>query len=318
MTIIWRADRGTFCLKIGRSIKSLGTADRAEAESKAKEIESASLDKIFDKYIRKLVAAKSPSEWRVNIVHRHFVRILPTASADQLTDAHVETYTKQRLSEGVLPQTVADELGYLKTALKHSGFGCPAFERPKKRKRKTFLKMEEIKTVFDAAEGWVKTFLLLALHTGGRRAAILELTWDRVDFDAGTIDLRNPVLEGRRKGRAVVKMSKTIREHLKALKPENAGGSPVLVKLDGSAVKYVKREMAALRKLVGVEKMTPHVIRHSIARHMIANKIPMKEVSVFLGHESVKTTEEIYAIFEPDFMKESADFLDTIGGPNEA
>jgi integrase len=65
----------------------------------------------------------------------------------------------------------------------------------------------------------IKLFVVLTITTGGRTAAILELTWDRIDFEAGTIDLRtrevvDPLTKKVRKGRAIVPMSNEARAML--------------------------------------------------------------------------------------------------------
>ena len=38
-------------------------------------------------------------------------------------------------------------------------------------------------------------------------------------------------------------------------------------------------------------------------------RLSMKEISVYLGHKSVKVTERVYAKYAPDFMKESANVM---------
>ena len=55
---------------------------------------------------------------------------------------------------------------------------------------------------------------LLALATGGRNEALLDLTWSRCDFHRGLIDLRNPEIVRPHKGRAIVPMNRTIRAAL--------------------------------------------------------------------------------------------------------
>ena len=59
-----------------------------------------------------------------------------------------------------------------------------------------------------SSRGYLPLFILLALHTGARKEALLSLRWPQVDLDRGVIDL-NPA--GRRrtaKGRAVIPTSR--------------------------------------------------------------------------------------------------------------
>jgi len=56
--------------------------------------------------------------------------------------------------------------------------------------------------------------IVLILSTTARATALLELTWDRVDFKCRQIHLRNPDDTGRRKGRAVVPINNSLNEAL--------------------------------------------------------------------------------------------------------
>lgn len=60
----------------------------------------------------------------------------------------------------------------------------------------------------------IRLYVILALTTAGRLGAILDLTWDRVDFDLGQIDLYDPTQERNAKGRALVPMNNSARAAL--------------------------------------------------------------------------------------------------------
>src|SRR6185312_11627871 len=92
--------------------------------------------------------------------------------------------------------------------------GEAAFEMPSAPPpRDRYLTREEVETLWNAAESaHAELFIKLAWATAGRASAILELTWDRVDFQRGQIRLSTG--EGRRKGRATVGMTPTIRTAL--------------------------------------------------------------------------------------------------------
>jgi len=55
-----------------------------------------------------------------------------------------------------------------------------------------------------------------------------------------------------------------------------------------------------------------YTIRHSGAVLMAKNSVPMKEISVYLGHTTVAETEKTYAKFHPEFMKKSSEVLANI------
>ena len=154
------------------------------------------------------------------------------------------------------------------------------------------------------------TATLLMLSTAGRVAAILELTWDRVDFDKGTIDLRVDS-DGPRKGRAFIPMNEGLRKHLlKVKEAAEAEGSAYVVTYRGQQVASIYKAFKVHCRLAGLPEGSPHVLRHTAAIHMVAAGCRMAKVSQYLGHTSISTTERIYARFKPEHFTEEARAVD--------
>ena len=85
--------------------------------------------------------------------------------------------------------------------------------------RDRWLRPQEVAKILQAAQqtrrggrlSRVERFLWLALESAGRQQAILDLTWDRVDFEAGVVHLHDPDRPATSKRRASVPMSKRLR-----------------------------------------------------------------------------------------------------------
>jgi integrase len=165
--------------------------------------------------------------------------------------------------------------------------------------RSRVLTEDEFWRLIDATKNpHVRLFMLLAIATGGRHTAILELTWDRVDFDAGVINLRKPVerdpMSKRSfKGRAVVAMNNLIRA---ALTEAEAGATTdYVIEWDGKPLKSVKKAFQRAVRDAGLTGVTPHTFRHTTATWLTEGDVDLAKVARFLGHRNVTTTEVVYS-----------------------
>src|SRR5262245_55555527 len=103
----------------------------------------------------------------------------------------------------------------------------------------------------------VKLLVILALTTAARSAALLGLTWDRVDFEGGRIDLNDRARPKSNKRRALVPMNATARAALSEARA--AATTPYVIEWAGRPVKSVKRGLAAAGKRCGLEWVTAHI-----------------------------------------------------------
>src|SRR5471030_1620150 len=65
---------------------------------------------------------------------------------------------------------------------------------------------------------YLNLFIRIGLATGARHGAILDLTWDRVDFKTGIIDFRDPELEETKKRRPHAPVNDRLLRLLRAAK----------------------------------------------------------------------------------------------------
>lgn len=254
------------------------------------------------------IAAAMDFEWRA--MKPFFGHLRP----DQTTLDLFRAYAGARRAMGKADGTIWTELGHLRTVFVWAAAGkliafAPAVERPAKPAAKDrWLTDAEIGRLIEAAtEHHIRLAILLMLSTAGRIGAILELKWDRVDFDRGQVNLRTTDT-GPRKGRAVVPMNDGLRAALSAAK--RSGLSDWVIEWGGQPVKSIKTGFKRACKDAKLEDVTPHTLRHTAAVHMAAAGRPMERISQYLGHSSTHVTERVYARFAPDHLREEAAILD--------
>lgn len=295
---------------------SLGTDDRGLAEARAGQIwaartapKSERIEDLWPAYVKErklagVVSDRFDPTWKA--LAPHFGHRFGNA----ITREDCRAYYQARRDQGRSNSTVKTELELLRACLHHRyADSAPAlWIPPASAPRDRYLSREEVETLLSAIDTpHVRLFVILALTTGARMSALLDLTWDRVDFDRGIIDLNPPGRHKTNKRRTVVPMNKRARE---ALEEAHKGRlSDFVIEHGGKPIASVKKaiRMAAARS--GVQ-CSPHVFRHTAAVRMAEADVPMTKIAQYLGHTSVKVTEQTYARYSPSYMRDASAALD--------
>jgi len=215
------------------------------------------------------------------------------------------SYAKLRVSQGRSQGTIWTELTRLRSCLNWAikrrvipSAGYVWIPSKPKVVAKELTEQQVLRLLDACIMPHVRLFVVLAFATGGRTAAILELTWDRVDFDAGTIDLNvserpNPLSKASRKGRAKVPMNNLARAAL--LEARALSVSDHVVEWNEEPVASIRTGFMAACRRAGLSGVTPHALRHTAASLALDADQPMELIARFLGHRDVNTTARIYA-----------------------
>lgn len=233
---------------------------------------------------------------------------------DQITEELCRSYAKRRHDEGRTVGTVHTELGHLRSALRYAEkigmidraphIWCP----PKPEQDMRILNEGEMRALVEGADApHIRLAIILLLGTACRVGALLELTWDRVDFDNNSINLRLPT-SVTRKGRAVVPMSGMTRAALSTA--AEAALSDYVIEYAMKPVKSIRTGFVAATRRAGLEGVTIHSLRHTAAVTMLRNGVPMSMIAQYLGHSNTSVTQRTYARFDPSSMQDAADVLD--------
>lgn len=264
------------------------------------------------------VRSQESMKYSIQALTRRLGDLLP----DHLLPPVIIQYVEDR---GVAPGTIVRELGVLRAALswahKHQRIRAPLhIETPVVAPEpvQRWLRHAEADRLIQAChQPHIRLFVVLALMTGARTSAMLELTWDRVDLEVGQIDYG----EGHgNKRRAVVPINKMMRAHLEAAREfaANPDAGPV-IEFRGERVTSIYHgfKLACLRADLG-EDVTPHVLRHTAASWMAQDRRPWSDIAIMLG-DSEATVKRVYAkVNNRDYLRETSDKLsDRLGQPRK-
>lgn len=289
-----------------------GTDDRGLAEARAREIwdrlTAAPSERVADLWPR-YVKDRTGDGARADRFAAHWSALAPAFGhrlGKAITREDCRAYAAQRRKLGYAPSTIKTDLELLRACLRwHYGAEAPQiWIPPASAPRDHWLTKEEAAKLVDAAETpHIKLFLILGLATGARASAILDLTWDRVDFAQGTIDYRPAGREVTNKRRTVVPMNGRARAALE--EAHRARLTDHVIEWADKPVASVKKAVERLSKRTGI-KVSPHVLRHTCAVWMAQDNVPMQMISQYLGHTSLRMTEQVYARYSPSFMRDAS------------
>lgn len=233
---------------------------------------------------------------------------------ESITKEDCRAYAELRRSQGRAESTIATELKHLRLTLNWAAKSkhidkAPFIEVPAESPaRDRYLTKAEMRKFIDNVKSnHIRIAAELLLATAGRVGAVLELTWDRVDFERGKIRLKTTE---KGKGRAVVPMTDRARRVLEEAYSERLAGCPYVVHYGGKPVKSIRKGIANAAKDAGLEGVTPHVFRHTAAVWMAEDDHSMEEIAQFLGHRDISVTRSVYARFSSEHLKKTAKSLD--------
>lgn len=233
---------------------------------------------------------------------------------DQIDKALCVEYDSLRRGQGKSQGTIHTELGHLRSALKFAEDtrmipSAPKIWRPSKPATdKRILNLGEARALIaGAGEPHIRLALILLLGTAGRVGAILDLTWDRVDFDRGVINLRLDDSQTR-KGRAIVPMNAGTRAALDVA--HEAALSDFVIEYGGKQVGSIRKGVQGAITRSGIGHVRIHDLRHTAAVTMLSNGIPLEKVSQVLGHSNTAITYSTYARYLPEHMEDAVNVLD--------
>lgn len=335
--------------------KSMGTKDRAVAEQRFAQwlllgghrdntpndlraaLTAAELWAVYEeKHVKTEMAAPRTADYSWRNLKAHFGDMTVDAVDQTSVDDYVYKRTTGAVGVRSVPGTVRRELAALRAMFNwhaHSARGkkrllekadVPAFSLPgDSAPRERWLTKVEIEKLLQAsapAEGERLSrghrFLWLALETAARKQAILDLTWDRVDFETGVVHYAVPGRKTTKKRRVSVPISKRLLPVLERAKVEATG--PHVLDHSGdvwAAIQaiVIRAGLAPAQRRTSSTKpkgtgISPHTLRHTAATHMARRGVPLYDIAGVLGN-TLAVVEKTYAHHCPDRLRSAVDSI---------
>lgn len=232
-------------------------------------------------------------------------------SGKQLSDV---TARNCRLYAAVRPKVAARrDLETLRAAISywHREYGpltsLPFVTLPEKpAPRERWLTRQEVARLLRAAHGWphLRRFILIGFYTGSRSGAILGARWDWVDLGTGLMRRRpHGISESTIKRTPPVRLKGSILAHMRRWARLDADPAAAIVNYEGHSIGHLKRSWRRAVEIAGLPgKVTPHVLRHSRATHMMRDGARIWDAAQELGMSAI-TLERTYGHHSPGYQE---------------
>lgn len=299
--------------------RSTGTADRGEAteilagfilRQATRRADRLPLSEVLDWYLRERgPEIADPARARYAIAH--LKAFYGDLMADEVSLDNQGLYVDHRRATGVATSTIQRELAVLSAALKkavaHEKLDRASAIKPLPATpaRDRYLTRDEAALLLRRLRRKPRAYHLilftrLALYTGARTAAILDLTWDRVDLKKGLIKYPVPGRRKTSKTAAVVPIGPNlIRALAHARRKTN---STHVVSFRGERCTRIARGFTRRAAAAGLKNVTPHTLRHTYASWAAMKGVPLWLIGQAIGQKTVSVTER-YAKHQPEALK---------------
>ena len=222
---------------------------------------------------------------------------------DFITKTILEAYQTRRLNDAgkKIHRKINIELGDLSamtTWMRERGHCIDPLVRvdalPYKRPIPSVLSREELESFISCCDTYDKA-LLYVLYHGGLRNNEIKLKWPAVNFSR-----RNILLIGKGNKERLVPFTDSMEAALLALR--QAVDRLPLEKRSEWVFRSRRRRgrpVADIRKIIiraktksGItRRITPHMLRHSFATHLLEDGVDLRIIQMLLGHEDIGTTQ---------------------------
>lgn len=239
------------------------------------------------------------------IIINHLNDMFGNIHLDCIKHALVDQYKKKRIGDGVKAKTINNEISVLSMIINYAAkhdycnplpyrfeklpYVCPL---PK------ILSRGEIKAFLGGAEIKYKAMFLCLYQTGMRFDEVRHLKWEDIDWHVEAIRVQ----KAKHWKTRLIPMAKELIDALEALrKPHGL----IFPSRKGKPYNDIRKALQRAAKTAGIDRrVTPHMLRHSFATHLLEANTDLRSIQMMLGHSSIQTTTIYTHVAMPHLKKE--------------
>jgi len=244
---------------------------------------------------------------------RHISKHLGNFTAEEIESGHIDVYKRLRKSgnKNVNNHTVNKEIYYFSGFLKwcaKKGYTKPKHlnieKLPYSRPIPIVLSVDEVARLLSASEPFYRVFFLCLYLLGLRFSEAKNLKLEDIDFE-------NQLLRVIQKGGKykVLPVSPTLLASLETMGKSGAAGYVFQNPKTGKPITDVRKAIARAAKKASITKhVYPHLLRHSMATHLLERDVNLRTIQKALGHADIGTT-EFYTQVDIRTLRKAGDIL---------
>lgn len=227
---------------------------------------------------------------------KSLIRILGGVELKSINSGYLNLYKGTRQSEGVTNRTINKELawfsGFRKWANKEYGLKLLPLEiesLPYRRPIPLILSMEEIRAILSVARPKQRAYFALLYLVGLRRAEANGLRWRDISKERQSV-----IVTGKGDRQRVEWLPREVVDYLEMIRPAHIEPDDyVFLNIKtGKPVYRYNRSLKTYALKAGITKrVTPHLMRHSFATHLLESGENLRTIQIMLGHQDVETTQ---------------------------
>lgn len=248
---------------------------------------------------------------RVAHMAQHFNRSPDTLDREEVR-SYLHHLKDQGISRSLFKQTIG-ALRFLYRVTLDRPEMVPSLPYPRhKRRDPVVLSTEEVGRLLGALENVKHRAAVMTLYGGGLRISeAMALQVRDIDSDRMVINVRHGKGDKDRQVVLSVVLLETLRAYCRAYQPSpwlfcgDKHGQPL-------TTRTIQRVVTEAGKRAGIAKrVTPHVLRHSYATHLLEAGTDLRVIQTLLGHRSLRTT-AIYTHVATDRLRAVRSPLDAL------